>query len=176
MEEKLDILTSIRSSPLVNLFIGGVMLISGILISDFPRMVASQSWPTTDGTIVSTRLMGSRFREYDGDYYTHLDAYIRYEYAVDGVSYSSLSINSIDSPFYPEDVADRYPVGMDVYVYYNPNDPAEAVLEPGFVDVLKAIDVFSYLFFAAGFYIIYAGVSKVRQRRRMRPVNNLKIH
>jgi hypothetical protein len=118
--------------------------------------------------------MGQRFQEYDGDYYTHLDAYIRYEYAVDGVSYSSLSINSIDSPFYPKDVADRYPVGMDVDVYYNPKDPAEAVLEPGFVDVLKAFEFFSYLFFAVGFYFIYVGISKIRNSRRKRPDENSK--
>ena len=155
----------IRSNPPLSLIIGGVVLFMGILFSDIPTMIVSPNWPTTDGMIISNRLMGHRFKEYDGDYYTKINAYIRYEYSVEGVSYSSLSINSMDSPNYPASVASRYPVGKDVVVYYNPKDPADAVLEPGYVGLFKPFDVFSYLIFGVGLYFIYLGILEIKKSR-----------
>lgn len=130
-------------------------------------MIASQGWPSTDGTILYQRLVGQKFKEYDGDFYTNTEVYIRYQYSVDGVPYTSLSINSIDTPFnrYPSSYSSRYPVGKDVIVYYNPKNPSEAVLEPGFVSVFKAFDVFSYLIFGAGLYFFFLGISRIKEIR-----------
>jgi hypothetical protein len=163
MQQKLSLFEFIRSKPLLSLIIGGVMFVIGILFSDIPRMIVSQGWPTTDGTIISNRLMGHKFKQYVGEDYSHFDVYIRYQYSVNGISHSSLSVNSIDSPFYPASIASRYPVGKDVIVYYNPKDPSEAVLEPGFVDIFKAFDVFSELFFGAGIYFIFIGISRIKK-------------
>jgi hypothetical protein len=65
---------------------------------------------------------------------------------------------------YPRSYASKYPVGKDVTVYYNPKDPSEAVLEPGFVDTFKAFDVFSYIFFGVGIYYIYRGISSIQRK------------
>ena len=162
MQKKPDVFEFMRSRPLLSLMIGGVIFAAGIYFSDIPRMIASPGWPTTEGTIASNRLMGVRFEEYDGDFYTQYDAYIRYQYSVNGITYDSLSINSIETHGYPSSFASRYPVGKDVVVYYNPKDPSEAVLEPGFADIFKAFDVFSYFFFGGGIYFIYVGISRIK--------------
>ena len=148
------------------------MFVLGILFSDIPTMIVSPGWPTTDGTIISRRIVGQRFKQYDDTFYTNFDVYIRYQYSVSGISYSSLSVNAIDTPFYPSSIANRYPAGKDVIVYYNPNDPSEAVLEPGFVSIFKAFDVFSYLFFGVGLFFIFLGISRIKnysERNQSKP-------
>ena len=167
MQKKLDVFELIHSKPLLSLIIGGVIVVVGVLISDIPKMVVSQGWPATEGTILYHRFLGQKFKEYDGDYYTNVEVSIRYQYTVNGISYTSLSINSIDTPFnlYPSSYASRYPVGEDVIVYYNPKSPSEAVLEPGFVNVFKAFDVFSYIIFGLGIYFVYLGISKIKENR-----------
>ena len=163
MQKKRNVFEFIRGKPLFSLIISGVIFFIGILFSDIPTMIVSQGWPTTDGIIISNRLVGQKFKEYDGDFYTNIDVYIRYKYTVNGISYSSLSINSIDTPFYPSSFASRYPVGKDVIVYYNPKVPSKAVLEPGFVGIFKAFNIFSYLIFGAGIYFIFRGISRIKK-------------
>jgi hypothetical protein len=162
MQNKLDIFEFFQGRPVLSLALGVVIFAIGILISDLPRMIVSPGWPTTDGEIISRRLIAHQFKEYDGDLYIDYEAYIRYKYAVDGIPYSSLSINAIDSPFYSYSIAMRYPVGKEVLVYYNPNDPTDAVLEPGIVGIFQAFDVFSYFFFGAGLYLLYLGLSRIK--------------
>ena len=159
--------------PAIILLFSVVVIIIGFLISDIPRMIVSQGWPTTGGTILSNRFSGVTIKEYDGDVYTTSGVYIRYEYSVDGISYESLSINSIDTPFYPSSYANRYPVGKNIIVYYNPNNPAEAVLEPGFVDILKAFGGFSGLFFVLGIFFIIIGVLDIKKIRYQNYVKGL---
>jgi len=165
MHKKLNVFEYIRDKPLLSLITGAVIFVIGILFSDIPTMIVSQGWPSTDGTIISNRIVGQKIKQYDGTYYTNFDVYIRYQYSVNGVSYTSRSVNSIDSPSYPYSYASRYPFGKDVTVYYNPKDPSKAVLEPGFVDIFKTFDVFSYLIFGAGLYFIFLGISRIKKIR-----------
>ena len=134
--------------------LGLMLILAGILFSDLPKMIATLGWPTTDGMITFHRFQGKRFEEYDGDFYDEFYVIIRYEYTVDGISYTSRKISAHDLPFYLPEASEQYPIGKEVIVYYDPSNPADAVLEPGFVDVFKAFDVFSWLFFGAGIYFI----------------------
>ena len=165
MQKKLNAFEFIHGKPFLSLIIGGVVYIIGILFSDIPTMIVSQGWPMTGGIITTHQFMGQKFKEYDGDFYINVDVYIHYQYSVNNISYSSRSINSIDTPFYPKSFASRYPIGKDVTVYYNPKDPSEAVLEPGFVDVFKAFDVFSFLIFGVGTYYIFLGISGIKKQK-----------
>lgn len=86
----------------------------------------SPSWPIADGKIFhsSTRVAPGGHR-----------AQLWYEYHVNGTRYvaENFRVGGNTSPF--EDVAKgaaaRYPNGRAVKVYYNPNYPSEAVLDPG---------------------------------------------
>ena len=151
--------------PTITLIFGMVLVIIGFLLSDIPKMIKSQGWPTTGGTIISNKLSRVKIKEYNGDFYTITVVYIRYGYSVNGVSHESSSINSIDTPSYPDSYANRYPVGKDVIVYYNPKNPAEAVLEPGLVAILKAFDGYSELFFVVGIFFIIIGILDIKKIR-----------
>jgi len=173
MQNRRNALEYVYLKPALSLILGWVLIIAGILISDIPKMIESQGWPTTRGTILYHRYSGVKFKEYDGDYYTNTVVYIRYEYIVDGIAHTSLSINSIDTPFYPTKYASQYPVGKDVIVYYNPVNPSDAVLVPGFVDVFKAFGGFSNIFIWAGVIINIIGISWIQKNRYNQYVKEL---
>lgn len=147
---------------------GGISLfILGILFSNIPTMIASQDWSSTEGTITSRRLLGQKFEEYDGDYYTHIEGFIRYQYTVNGISYSSTMVNSIRSLYYPYETALKYPEGKDVIVYYNPRKPEKAVLEPGWILSSKALGFFPSLIIVAGLYSMARGASSSINRKQI---------
>ena len=144
--------------PLSLILIAGIVVVLfGLFISDLPAMVVSGGWPITEGRVIINRLVGRSIKEYDGDYYTEPQVYIRYQYVVDGISYSSSRLNAITPPFflYSTDFADQYPLGKDLIVFYKPGNPAVAVLEPGFVFDLGAFDIFSTLMIGSGIYILF---------------------
>lgn len=67
-------------------------------------------------------------------------ANIRYEYAVNGESHESdiwrfgAKISWLSWPSVAARATARYPFGKSVTVFYNPNNPSDAVLEPGTID------------------------------------------
>jgi Protein of unknown function (DUF3592) len=80
-------------------------------------------WPTAVGTIISS------WKVLDGER-------IRYEYQVAGHKYVGRRIgyevaggSSTADPI-AQELAEKYPPGAEVKVYYNPSHPATAVLEP----------------------------------------------
>ena len=96
---------------------------------------ASLTWPTTPGTITSCELREVRNKPrrlpYEIVRYT-VD--VTYSYTVDGEPYEGDRVALIDS-LWSEGSAQaresKYQVGTTHPVYYNPDDPSRAVLEPG---------------------------------------------
>lgn len=101
----------------------------------FSRMLAlqyqAQSFPGTQGRILSGKVVqytGSKGRIY-------YRASFSYRYQVNGQTYEGRRYRYDGHPsFSSEDEANQmmlaHPPGSDVQVYYNPNDPADAVLSP----------------------------------------------
>lgn len=87
MQKELKVYKYIQARPFMSLIVGAVILVLGLFLSDIPTMIMSQGWPTTEGSITSQRLIGQKFKEYDGDYFINIDGYIRYQFSVDGISY-----------------------------------------------------------------------------------------
>ena len=118
----------------------------------------SQNWPVTQGVILSKRIVGQQFEEYDGDLYLNLEVYLRYEYKVGGESYASTRLNAVKMVYYPKEITEAYHEGKLVDVYYHPRSPALAVLEPGLIWSPQAFDVFSVMSSTAGLYLIVRGI------------------
>jgi hypothetical protein len=95
------------------------------------RSKQSESWPYTEGEIISSHVRS----KYNTGGRTSYSAAVRYEYEVDGTTYVSCTI-SFGSKLYfgrfsAQEVVATYPVGEKTTVYYNPNNPRIATLEPG---------------------------------------------
>jgi hypothetical protein len=92
---------------------------------------ASASWPTAEGVISSSEVSHSTDAEGGDSYSPEVD----YQYTVDGLPFSDSTIkfgeNSYDRRRTAEEIAATYPVGRPVTVYYDPEEPDNAVLEPG---------------------------------------------
>lgn len=89
----------------------------------------ARSWPTAQGKVLDSRL-----REvHDADGKTW-EVYILYEYLVNGESYRSdvwrLQAGSSSFTGAAQKTIARYPIGSTVTVYFNPEAPADAMLEP----------------------------------------------
>ncbi len=97
---------------------------------DLRKATLAKTWPTTEG-----RILDSRLREKTDSDGTSYEVAILYEYWVNGVAHRSdvWRIRAGSSSFTKS--ASRtvasYPVGASVPVYFNPENPADAMLEPG---------------------------------------------
>jgi Protein of unknown function (DUF3592) len=85
---------------------------------------ASVNWPTTTGTITGSDIKKVVFRR---------QPLITYSYSVNGQAFSSQRV-SFAGGYKPKEVDPvlaRYPVGGQVTVAHDPQNPAEATLETG---------------------------------------------
>ena len=109
---------------LVFLLLNGIFL--GILFFMRRKMAAVSQWPSTMGSVI----MSTLDRRSSDDGYTDYPL-VQYSYQVGGQAYQGMKI----APG-PEvggtgagKVVARYPAGAQVMVFYNPQNPSEAVLE-----------------------------------------------
>jgi len=81
--------------------------------------------------------------------------YIQYEYYIEGNKMTSERVHfgyqASSNPSYAQEYINKYPIGKEVIVYYNPDDPRESVLEPqvkwyGQLYIFTAGILFSLLF------------------------------
>jgi hypothetical protein len=117
------------------------------------RQSATADWPTTTGHVLRSEIAGHD----DGDGTTY-SAEIEYEYEVDGREYQSDRIRlggftSTSDRDHIERIIARAPAGGTVPVYYNPDDPSEAVLTSG----VAGEDYFIVLFLTP-FNVIMLGI------------------
>jgi hypothetical protein len=90
---------------------------------------ASQIWVATDGKVIKSRV------EVSGGEVTSVYPRVIYEYEVGGRQYQNDQIRAGDKYWSARtsqdaySTIDRYPEGLSVTVYYNPENPSEATLE-----------------------------------------------
>ena len=122
-----------RSKPsfitaLILIPIGLLLVVISLLFGSKQR--ASQDWPSVTGAVVNSYVEEYRDADQSPSYY----ARVVYQYAVDGELYASQQVSfGIVKSYAGQNGASKalqaYPVGKEVTVYYDPADPAEAVLE-----------------------------------------------
>lgn len=95
---------------------------------------ASQTWPSVMGTVASSSVDVRTTSDSDGGTNTAYYPVVTYQYEVLGHKYSSDRVSfgfrvGSGNRAQAQAVADRYIAGNQIRVYYNPNNPGEAVLE-----------------------------------------------
>lgn len=105
-----------------------VFLVVGIALLGFwyrgrNRAKRAMTWPQVPGKILESTVVGNK--NFDGG---DEKARVLYSYVVNGMSLQSKSVGAgiLSSP---AGIVKRYPVGKQVQVYYDPENPKSALLE-----------------------------------------------
>lgn len=120
-----------------------VFLLVGPILLIFARkwqsaVDASRGWPTATGRVVSAEVK-QKLSKVGSQLQPEYVPVIVYDYSVAGQVYRGNVVHVGISPAYSylrterdaQAYIDKYPVGAEVAVAYNPADPASALLEPG---------------------------------------------
>lgn len=148
--------------PFLLFFLVSPLVLPVLLISQVQDALASREWPSTSGRIIRSEV----FVDDEG-----ATALVTYEYSVNGVSYGQSRIGSGNyGDARPSRSVERYPKDKEVLVYYNPEDPGSALLEPG-IDVYALTGLFLMGAIVAGvglgiWYFIIALIIEEANTRR----------
>lgn len=131
---------------LAGVFCGAICLVGLVLfgggIRALLRASGSRHWPTAPGKVVESGVATRVVRAASPgeselptkDQTVHRPV-VRYEYTVKSIVFSSNDIGfgatESSSSARASELAARFPVGKEVVVHYDPQDPSEACLEPG---------------------------------------------
>jgi hypothetical protein len=122
----------------VILLLALAMMPFGLALPRYLRAKRSTKWPVAQGVITVSRLQVGyvkRMKGYRGE--------IRYQYRVGSTDYNGSRLSFERVHLAVEDawqkVIDDYPVGKTVNVYYDPEEPSFAVLEPGLIGELAPL-------------------------------------
>ena len=129
----------------------------GIIFFTRRKVTQAASWPSTLGTVTSSRIEMRSSNEGGSTPYP----VVNYSYQVMGQSYPGSKV--MPGPDVggsgARKVVERYPAGAQVMVYYNPEKPSEALLErstPGFIKLLWIILIILDLFlFGLGAVLLF---------------------
>ncbi|MBM90132.1 MAG: hypothetical protein CMJ35_00765 [Phycisphaerae bacterium] len=142
--------------------IDGFLLHSGYKILD-----ARERYLSVPGVVVQSRVDART--DSDGTTYTPL---VEYEFEVDGQSYRSdqhsMFVFGTSMRKDAQRVIDRYPVGKDIEVHYDPDDPSEAVLDLSDRAIPYVLLLFLTPFHCVGLGLLGGGVVSLRKWLRYR--------
>lgn len=139
-----------RQFALIFSIVGLVMFCVGV--KEVWESNASKAWPATQGKVLSSFVRSPR-----GGSKALYTPIVQYEFAVGGAKFASqrVSFGSYQSSRSSDagTVVARYPVGAEVTVYFNANDPADSVLEPGTEMTNLLLPLLGLVFASAGFWL-----------------------
>ncbi len=122
-------------------FVVVVELMMPVFGSSMREQRASASWPTVQGSVVAARVIEGRGRR--GPTFR---PEIEYVYTVGGIAHRGNRYRVVHMSMgwrsWAEDIVAQHPPSAPVTVYYDPSDPARAVLSPGGGWGTKFITVF----------------------------------
>ncbi|MBN1371929.1 MAG: DUF3592 domain-containing protein [Anaerolineaceae bacterium] len=130
-EDLLRIVGTICGGIFLLAFAAGSVFLILSYFKNKKKAAASLTWSTTPGTILESTVRESRSSDDDrpSTYY----AQVNYSYQVMGQAYQGKNIHIGARNTGPHSkaqaIASRYPAGSSVTVYYDPANPADAVLE-----------------------------------------------
>jgi hypothetical protein len=131
----------------------GVLLFI-IYFLNLARVQASEGWLAVQGTITESWIDESITTDQDGSASSRYAPKVRYRYTVMGTEYQGERIafgpGRSGSRSSVEKVLAKYPKGSAALVYYNPEKPADAVLDRS---IAKSLLVTGAIFIALAIYV-----------------------
>lgn len=128
---------STRLYPIVARCLAGIFALAAIIVSitawtGYRNALGSTDWPTTEGIVIESRIVGVGGGRPDSGLRTR----VRYLYAVNGVKHEGWRITYQRkrgdlSADHAQNVLERYPSDEKIKVHYHPDRPGISVLEPG---------------------------------------------
>jgi hypothetical protein len=112
--------------------LGLVLIILAVLQKNKAKK-AAETWPRTNGVVEKSELSVRRDTDSDGSSSTTYAAHVVYRYQVGGMDFSNNAIGFGSSSGGRKKAKKKlleYPVGKSLVVYYHPDDPSKAVIEP----------------------------------------------
>lgn len=160
-----------RASSGLLFALAGLLLGIGMLCwgtTTIVRATQSESWSSTQGTVLFAEVeKQTRYRRNSKGVRTTRTVYvprIRYRYTVDGQEYTGSTIGHDTSEVRDAIETGQYVPGAPITVYYNPEDPSEAVLAPGLAGSAFAPCLLGVFFtFVSGGLAIREGWKRRRQ-------------
>ncbi len=149
------LLLLVERLDLILIFVFAILVVVSLskLIYDCPKLAKAfiaTSWPSTEGKIIwsemtrkemvalhasESKTQGTRISAANYEVYT---PDLEYEYVINGEAYRSNRLYTYTTTYRTEakaqSILSKYPKQRKVMVYYNPDKPAIAVLEPGIHD------------------------------------------
>jgi Protein of unknown function (DUF3592) len=122
----------------------------------------SLSWPSTEGLISHSAVLLRMQQSSSSATAATYKADVTYRYKVRDRDYSSERITLADfssTSGRAQGIVNRYPDGASVTVYYNPVDPADAVLERGGTSGIGLLYLIGGVFAAAGLLLLLGSVT-----------------
>lgn len=133
------------------LWCGVIGVATYFIVGGMLRQIAAAHYLETMGKVVSSRVESHR-----GSDSTTYSPELEYRYTVDGRTYTgdryAYSTGGSSDSSYARDIVNRHQAGKTVTVYYDPNDPAEAVLTK---DVQN--ESYFFLLFIQPFWLVGLG-------------------
>lgn len=155
------------AGPIASFIIGTVMILAGGGIGFFigkpilDKAQASADWPTVQGEVIESEVESHRNRKKKTSY----EAVVIYRNEVDGSSFEGDEVwagqYSSSNRSQMQDIVRQYPVGAEVSVYYSPDDPAVAVLQPGAFTSSYMVFGIGLLIFGIGCLLVAAPLIKL---------------
>jgi hypothetical protein len=122
----------------VPLCFGGLFALAGTILLFFAfrarqKSSASMAWPSTAGQISAATVRKNSSIDEDGHVNISYTPIVEYDYWINGQAYKGRRVNFGITASPKKEAAqnevDRFTVGRQVAVFYNPEKPGEAVLE-----------------------------------------------
>jgi hypothetical protein len=124
-----------RIFPWFIVFVGAIAIYLGFI--SVQKAIQSTDWPSVKGKVVESGIRTERSMGTSSGAASRVSyhANVVYEYDVIGKLYTGRKVSygeyGRENEVHATRISDKYPKGETVDVYYDPDEPAESVLEPG---------------------------------------------
>ena len=120
---------------------------------------SSKGWPSVMGTVIRSKVLVSKSSTSSSGQLSRTETSytpdVAYRYVVDGTTIKNDNIRYglATNKYISENLVKQYPVGKEVKIFYNPGNPKQSVLQPGYFGGLLLMPILGLLATSAGLFV-----------------------